>query len=189
MHFSFKAVCVFLLGYSMDYCIVSAAKFTVPTARKLSVGIVNLSLLLQNPSVSLARIYDDPETLRFTQGLQALENLDGNWESVVKGQGDNIRRKLGTVYSPPVCDSPLCSFSSFIPKYVRSHDQIDVSEFEGPSSELLQALNQADFLAYSSVFSDYGNGGGGVDYIAKSREQVQKAIRAMKEVIEVIERD
>jgi hypothetical protein len=35
-----------------------------------------------------------------------------------------------------------------------------------------QALTSADFQAYSSVFSAYGNGGGGEDYIGNTRKQV-----------------
>ena len=38
----------------------------------------------------------DADTARFSQGLKELQNLDSNWDTIVKGQGDNIRRKLGT---------------------------------------------------------------------------------------------
>lgn len=65
-------------------------------------------------------------------------------------------------------------------------DDLDISSFEEPISVVLQSLNQADFLAYSSVFSEYGNGGAGVDYIANSRVQIQKAIEGMNEVIKVL---
>lgn len=51
----------------------------------------------------------------------------------------------------------------------------------------IQCYVHTDFLAYSSVFAGYGNGGGGEDYIGNSRKQVQRAISAMKEVLEVID--
>jgi hypothetical protein len=60
--------------------------------------------------------------------------------------------------------------------------------FAGPSSELLQALNQADFLAYSAIFQEYGNGGGGKDYIDLSHKQVVRSINAMKDCIAVLEK-
>lgn len=132
---------------------------------------------------------EDADSIRFVNGLKELENLDTNWDKIVKGEGDNIRRKLGTVYKPPACESPLCGFSNFVPRYVKTHEDINLAEFDGPSGELLEALNQADFLAYSSIFSEYGNGGGGKDYIDDSRGQVKKAIVAMKKVIEVIEEE
>lgn len=124
---------------------------------------------------------------RFERGLAELQSLDSDWDSIVRGNGDNVRRRLGTVYKPPLCESPLCSMDSFIPKFVKAHpDDLDLLSFEGPASEFLQALNQADFLAYSSMFSDYGNGGGGADYIADSHEQVKKAAEALQRAIEAI---
>lgn len=138
------------------------------------------------PDFSRAAI--DPVSIsRFRKGYEDLQELDKNWDSVVKDSGDNIRRVLGTVYANP-CSSPLCSFPTFINKFAKSNvDDLDLSAFDGPSNELLEALNQADFLAYSSVFAGYGNGGGGEDYIGGSRKQVQRGIAAFKEVLDVIE--
>ena len=127
---------------------------------------------------------------RFEAGLSELRRLDTDWTTIVKGGGDNIRRYLGTVYTPPTCSSPLCSYPIFIDKFVRAHyDDFDVESFEEPKSMLLEALNQADFLAYSSIFSDYGNGGVGKDYIASSHVQVKRAITAMEEVLTVLKKD
>lgn len=135
-----------------------------------------------------AYAYEGDDIARFTSILSELEVLDNSWDSVVLNKGDNIRRKLGTVYTPPQCTSPLCGVSNYIPKYVKTHyDDLDVVSFEDPSNKFLQAYNQADFLAYSSMFADYGNGGGtGTDYIEQSHEQVKKAIEATKEMIQVI---
>jgi hypothetical protein len=41
-------------------------------------------------------------------------------------------------------------------------------------------------LAYSSVFSEYGNGGVGVDYLGDSHKQVQRAKAAMVEIIKAV---
>jgi len=132
--------------------------------------------------------YEGDDMTRFASILNELEMLDNSWDTVVMNKGDNIRRKLGTVYTPPICSSPLCGVSNYIPKYVKTHyDDLDVVSFEDPSNRFLQAYNQADFLAYSSMFADYGNGGGtGTDYIELSHEQVKKAIEATKEMIQVI---
>jgi len=127
------------------------------------------------------------EKIRFEDSLKELKNLDRNWDKIVKGDGDNIRRRLGTVYTPPTCTSPLCSFPSFLSKFAKAHvDDLDVSAYEDPSQNLLQALNQADFLAYSSIFSEYGNGGGGKDYIELSHKQIKQAIVDLEDLIEVI---
>lgn len=135
-----------------------------------------------------AYAYEGDDIARFNSILSELEVLDSTWDSIVMSKGDNIRRKLGTVYTPPLCTSPLCGVSNYIPKYVKTHyDDLDVISFEDPSSKFLQAYNQADFLAYSSMFADYGNGGGtGTDYIELSHEQIKKAIEATKEMIQVI---
>ena len=170
----------------------ASAKFCQKQITKLfSKGLIGCcSFVLASQSYIYPASAIDADTARFSQGLKELQNLDANWDGIVKGQGDNIRRKLGTVYSPPVCESPLCGFSNFVPKFVKSHDDIDLPEFEEPSSDLLEQLNQADFLAYSSVFADYGNGGGQTseDYIKESRAQVKKAIVSMKKVIDVLEK-
>jgi hypothetical protein len=38
---------------------------------------------------------------------------------------------------------------------------------------VLDGLKNSDFLAYSSIFSGYGNGGGGTNYLDESKKQVQ----------------
>ena len=127
---------------------------------------------------------------RWKDAYDTLTNLDKNWEKTVKGEGDNVRRQLGTVYAAPKCLSPLCSFNLYVPKFISENaNAIDnIDEILEPSAELLEALNQADFLAYSQAFSDYGNGGGGTDYIKQSREQVQRSSLKLKEIIDILEK-
>lgn len=169
------------------WCLASAS--AVRVRRSLGSATAALSLLLSPAAPSLATL-NDPEAMgRYLAARDELVSLDQNWDKVVAAGGDGIRRRLGTVYSPPACTSPLCSFNLFTDKFVSRHfDDIDYEAFEAPSAALIEALNQADFLAYSSVFADYGNGGGGVDYIANSRAQVERAISAIDKVIEVLRR-
>lgn len=161
-----------------------------------------------NPSSALvltneaqAKSTDTASLGRFDLALKELQTLDRNWDSIVKDQGDNVRRKLGTVYAPPKCMSPLCSFSSFTQKFVQdNYDDIDSDAFELISTEYLESLNQADFLAYSSNFAEYGNGGATCDdedkdagdsckrvsYLDQSRRQVQRAEKAMKDAVDFL---
>ena len=165
-------------------------KFRRVLCRSILIGdLILLSIFGNMPHYSSvsAAVTDDINVTRFKSAFNELQNLDDNWNVVVKDQGDNIRRKLGTVYTPPKCESPLCGFSSFVSKFVQSHpDDLDLPSFEEPISEVLEAINQADFLAYSSIFSEYGNGGGGKDYIEDSHKQIIRAKNAMEQVIKVL---
>eukprot|EP01031_Cornospumella_fuschlensis_P033341 gene33341-40331_t len=106
-------------------------------------------------------VNDDIAISRFKQAKLELVDLDNNWDRVVQGKGDN---------------------------FMRSHpEDLNIVEFEEPARELLEALNQADFLAYSSIFSEYGNGGGGADYIKDSHAQVKRAVLLMDDVLKSIE--
>lgn len=153
---------------------VSIKRLVVRTLSSIGCSI---GLFTINPEFSTA-VIDPVSVARFRSGYEDLQALDKNWDTAIKDKTgdinpDNIRRVLGTVYKDP-CSAPLCSFTTFINKFVKANgDDLDVSAFDEPSRELQQALNQADFLAYSSVFSAYGNGGGGEDYIGNSRKQVK----------------
>merc|ERR1711871_878150 len=100
--------------------------------------------------------------------------------------------------------SPLCSFSTFTQKFIQdNYDDIDSDAFEVISTEYLEALNQADFLAYSSNFAEYGNGGATCDddssatgdssckrisYLDQSKKQVKRAEVAMKNAIQFLDK-
>lgn len=129
---------------------------------------------------------------RFERARDDLKALDKNWDAVTAKGGDGVRRQLGTAYAPPKCLPALCSWNLFVDKFVRT-DDVDISEFDGPSLELQQALTNADFLAYSSVFSDYGNGGGGsegaggsADLLENSRKQINIAVKALDKLIDIV---
>lgn len=92
-------------------------------ARKI-LGTAGFCFSLGHCSPVLAKV-DDPKAMqRWQDAYTELQNLDKNWDKIVNDNrsgtnGDNIRRKLGTVYTPPTCESPLCSFSSFVNKFVK----------------------------------------------------------------------
>lgn len=154
-------------------------------AKHLTAWAVALCLIVQPTNTLAAEPL--PELQRYEAALAELKSLDSDWDGIVRGQGDNIRRRLGTVYTPPKCDSPLCSFPIFMEKFIKKNgENVNMDALEEPVAALLTSLNQADFLAYSSVFSDYGNGGGGADYIEQSHSQIKKSIGFMQEIIDVL---
>ncbi|CAM9422384.1 unnamed protein product [Heterosigma akashiwo] len=125
-------------------------------------------------------------------GYKELCQLDKNWEKIVvnREDGDVIRRYLGTVG----VKSPLFQINKAFngvkdavgnnpDKY---EDTIEVVDFVEASNDALQHIQQADFLAYSQNFANFGNGGGGEDYIALSRVQVKEAIASYKDILEAL---
>jgi hypothetical protein len=92
---------------------------------------------------ALAAIDDPAAMARFEGSLNELTLLDEKWDTIVKGGGDNVRRKLGTVYAPPKCENPMCAIDTYIPKFVKSHpEELDMETFEEPASQFLEAYNQ-----------------------------------------------
>lgn len=150
------------------------------SASLLSILLLSSSLLTSfNVPVSNAAVTDEASINRFRKMYTELKELDENWDSIVKGEGDNVRRRLGTVFTPSNgCTSSLCSPSQFVNRFVKQYgtDVDDFNAFEEASQSLLESLNQADFLAYSAVFSEYGNGGGGNDYLQSSKAKIESAI-------------
>jgi hypothetical protein len=82
---------VLILIISLDF--VSSNKVSIKrcTARILGSIGCSIGLFTGTPDFSDAAI--NPESIsRFRVGCEDLENLDKNWDSVVKDTGDNIRR-------------------------------------------------------------------------------------------------
>lgn len=155
-------------------------------SKKFASTLVSLSLPLMSMNTFEvhsvhAVVQDDASISRLTAASNSLKDLDANWDKIVGSDGDAVRRVLGTVFTPPRCDVPLCGFEKFGRDFLKNHFD-DISDMDSFDTELGKAndfLNQADFLAYSAIFSEYGNGGGGKDYIAESRIQVKRAIAAI----------
>lgn len=183
-----KSICSICILFAIICHICETKTLRFFKTRVIS-SIVSIGILI-HPQSSIAASKEDPYTVgSFVKIYDELVRLDQNWDQIVKGEGDNVRRVLGNVYKPPVCESPLCNYQGLIKNYAQNHgDEIELDEYDEKSEELLEALNQADFLAYSALFSDYGNGGGGRNYIADSRKQVKKAIVAIDAVIKIIEK-
>ena len=122
-----------------------------------------------------ATVEDRTSLERFEVAYKELVDLDQDWNKIVQktedfdGNGDSVRRWLGTVYKPPVCDRALCSFSSFTQKFVNSnYDSLgDVEAFESIATDINEALTQADFLAYSAIFNEFSSAKK-TDYIGKT---------------------
>lgn len=152
--------------------------------RGLFKSFLSSALVVVGFSFDVLALDDPPALKRFDDALTVLVDLDKNFDAITKGNGDNIRRQIGKVYAPPACTNPLCSFDTFVTKFVRSHpDDLDVDTFEGPIAEVQEAINQADFLAYSSIFSEYGNGGNGEDFLSNTHAQIKRAAKNMKVVV------
>jgi hypothetical protein len=179
------SIILFIILNSYVVCIQFFSKL-----RNLGLSWTASALVLVNTNIqpSFASPIDDPVAISRFQAIQTeLLDLDQNWDAIAQRQGDNIRRKLGTVYTPPTCGSPFCGLPKFVQTFIQKHaDDLDVAAFEEPMSIVLEAANQADYLAYSSIFSEYGNGGGGADYLEKAHLQIKRAVPAIAEVLEVI---
>jgi hypothetical protein len=133
-------------------CILFIVFITSTVSNKISIkrlgvrtliGIgCSIGLFAFNPEYSTA-VIDPVSVARFRSGYEDLQALDKNWDTAIKDKTgdinpDNIRRVLGTVYKDP-CSSPLCSFTTFINKFVKANgDDLDVSAFDEPSRELQQ---------------------------------------------------
>ena len=155
-------------------------------SKKIASTLVSLSLPLMSMSTFNvnsvhAVVQDDFSISRLKAVGNSLKDLDANWDKKVGSDGDAVRRVLGTVFTPPRCDVPLCGFEKFGRDFLKNHldDITDIDAFDTELGKANDFLNQADFLAYSAIFSEYGNGGGGKDYIAESRVQVKKAVTAI----------
>lgn len=100
-----------------------AATTTRHLARR-ALGAAGLCFSLGHCVPAIAKVNDPVAIERWKNAYKELKNLDKNWDQIVNDNrsgtsGDNIRRKLGTVYTPPNCESPLCSFSSFTNKFIK----------------------------------------------------------------------
>ena len=106
---------VFLLIIFPDVVYSKSSHFIGKQYSLRSVASASLSFLFfYNNGIfgglnSIANALDDPVAIRrFEASLKELTELDNNWISIVRSDGDNVRRRLGTVYSPPKCEPSLC---------------------------------------------------------------------------------
>jgi hypothetical protein len=76
---------------------------------------------------------------RFSSALDSLVDLNSNWDSKVKGDPDNVRRVLGTVYTQTGCTKPLCGFDAFVRNYAKDHID-DIEDIEEVVKEFLTTL-------------------------------------------------
>ena len=183
------------------------------------VSICAVSLFTFMPAEMATAKLGDEGMNRFLNAKAELDDLDTNWEKVIGrseanplGLGDNVRRKLGTVYTPPKCDLTLCSFESFTKSFLKENfEEIDVDIYEDLVSPLNNALGQAEFLAYSANFNEFSSAKPAgyfqpckltsidshlshffflplrSDYIEKAHEQIKKARKFMGDTVKYLE--
>ena len=133
---------------------------------------------------------------RLRSARKELASLNEDFMEVVKTKGgDGVRSRLGTVYKPPACELSLCSFPSFLEKFIQSNPDIDLEAIEEPARLLSEAYTQSDFYAYSSNFAEFGAGGGLYGsspnsdlYLDKSREQVTRTLKLLDEVLGILDK-
>ena len=154
------------------------------------IGMTNLGVT----RVIAAEGGKDYERLRSAR--KELASLNEDFMEVVKTKGgDGVRSRLGTVYKPPACELSLCSFPSFLEKFIQSNPDIDLEAIEEPARLLSEAYTQSDFYAYSSNFAEFGAGGGLYGsspnsdlYLDKSREQVTRTLKLLDEVLRILDK-
>ena len=158
---------VFCFGYVQS---LSLKPIRIKVACALFTATTTLGLGM-NPIACNAAL----DLTRFKTALSELQDLDKNFDSIT--DGDAVRRSLGTVYKPPKCDLALCNFAPYLENFIKAnYDELDnLDEIDEPLKALATALQQADFLAYSSNFADAAGGGGSTaqKYLAKSRFQIK----------------
>ena len=161
-------------------------------------SIASNSIALPFPLIeSVSAISDDNGGIsRMRKAREELSSLKKDWMEVVTTKGgDGVRKRLGTVYKPPACELSLCSFPSFVERFIQNNPDLDIDAIEEPARLLSEAYTQSDFYAYSSNFADFGNGGGlyGTSpnsdaYLDKSRAQIERALAALDECLRVIDK-
>jgi hypothetical protein len=109
-----------ILLYTFIVCI-NAKYLKINSFRKYYGSVLIAASMLAPLTPLVACAYSDASSARFSVALKDLQELDANWDSKVAGDADNIRRVLGTVYTPPECKKALCGFDSFGRQYIKAH--------------------------------------------------------------------
>lgn len=110
-------------------------------------------------------------------GYHELLILDRDFDVIIKGGGDAVRRRVGTVGT----GSPLFSFEKRLKECQVMFDSmeddldpnvIDVASFLESSIEVVAGLRDIDFLAYSSIFADASGAAADPGKTSKDYEQM-----------------
>ena len=112
--------CILLLHGTTNHAL------KVSNLKKIACGsICAVSWFAIMPPDTASAKLNEEGVIRFRNAKAELDDLDMNWDKVIgrseanpMGLGDNVRRKLGTVYAPPKCDLALCSFESFTKSFL-----------------------------------------------------------------------
>lgn len=93
-----------------------------------------------------------------------MKDVESKWDDTVKGEPDNVRRVLGTVYSQTGFMRPQCSFGASVRNYANDHMDYNsgMEEYDIQFLKAQEALTSADFLASSAIFSEQRRRGQGL---------------------------
>ncbi|CEM39206.1 unnamed protein product [Vitrella brassicaformis CCMP3155] len=125
---------------------------------------------------------------RIQNGYLALKELLDKWGTVAaKGDGDAVRRYLGTVgtYSPLFQINR--AFEGVLQALSKGDDSlgdVDVLEYGESYNLVLEGLRQTDYLAYSNNFAMAV--GDTKDYLEESRLQAERTLRQYREVLRIL---
>jgi hypothetical protein len=140
-------------------CLTSIGLFPVMPTTALASSIVNLE---NYPTI-------------LENGYRELLTLDRDFDAIIKGGGDAVRRRVGTVGT----GSSLFSFEKRLKECQVMFDSIeddsnfvDLSSFLEASIEVVAGLRDIDFLAYSSIFADASGGAADPGKTSKDYEEM-----------------
>lgn len=118
---------------------------------------------------------------RFQEGRKSLKYLLDNYDKVVEGGGDNVRRYLGTVGTT----SGLFGISKVLKSLKDEAD--DIVEYTEQVQELEASIRGADSAAYMAIFVTTSSSGTPPEkYFADAKIEANRALKAMDELAEQI---
>ncbi|KAL7537335.1 hypothetical protein ACHAXR_007744 [Thalassiosira sp. AJA248-18] len=157
---------------------------------------VATSLVVLHPKAAsaAAALTQDTALAQWKASVVTIDNLLENWDGVSSGggsqkvtgiSGDAIRKELGTAnFGKEV--SPLFQIEKAF-KVLRENDNVDLIEFTELSEKFVEALSQADSMAYSANFA----GGSGKPtppkvYTDRARKEVEGLQQIAKELTSLL---
>lgn len=119
----------------------------------------------------------DDAKARFKEGRKSLKYLLDNYDKVVEGGGDNVRRYLGTVGTT----SGLWGIGKVMNSLKEDAD--DIVEYTEAMQEVEASIRGADSAAYMAIFVTTSSSGTPPEkYFADAKIEAKRALAAMDEL-------
>ena len=119
----------------------------------------------------------DEAKARFQEGRKSLEYLLDNYEKIVEGGGDNVRRYLGTVGTT----SGLWGIGKVMRSLQEEAD--DIVEYTETMQEVEASIRGADSAAYMAIFvTTSSSGTPPAKYFEDAKIEAKRALKAMNEL-------